>query len=63
MLRREGQAGYPKMMRPTRAGGQAGRTSALREFVEYALGLGDVWFARRIDIANWWIEHHEEFER
>ena len=65
-LRREGQAGYPKMMSiglHPRWVGQAGRTSALREFVEYALGLGDVWFARRIDIANWWIEHHEEFER
>ena len=21
----------------------------------------DVWFARRIEIANWWNEHHEEF--
>jgi hypothetical protein len=21
-----------------------------------------VWFARRIDIAEWWNEHHEEFE-
>ena len=24
---------------------------------------GDVWFAPRIDIANWWLEHHEDFER
>ena len=31
--------------------GQAGRTSGLREFIEYALEHGDVWFARRIDIA------------
>ena len=22
---------------------------------------GDVWFARRIDIANWWNEHSESF--
>jgi peptidoglycan/xylan/chitin deacetylase (PgdA/CDA1 family) len=41
--------------------GQAGRASALRDFIEYALEKGDVWFARRIDIANWWIAHHEEF--
>ena len=43
--------------------GQAGRASALKEFLEYAHEKGDVWFARRIDIANWWLEHHEEFER
>lgn len=65
-LRREGEAGYPKMMSiglHPRWAGQAGRTSALREFIEYALEKGDVWFARRIDIANWWLEHHQEFER
>lgn len=64
--RREGQAGYPKMMSiglHPRWAGQAGRTSALREFIEYGLAQGDVWFARRIDIANWWLEHHDEFER
>jgi peptidoglycan/xylan/chitin deacetylase (PgdA/CDA1 family) len=43
--------------------GQAGRTSALREFIEHALAQGDVWFARRIDIARWWLDHHEEFQR
>jgi peptidoglycan/xylan/chitin deacetylase (PgdA/CDA1 family) len=41
--------------------GQAGRTGALKEFIEYALAKGGVWFARRIDIADWWLEHHEEF--
>ena len=41
--------------------GQAGRAAALKRFIEYALGKGDVWFARRIDIADWWIAHHEEF--
>jgi peptidoglycan/xylan/chitin deacetylase (PgdA/CDA1 family) len=64
-LRREGQAGYPKMMSiglHPRFAGQAGRTSGLREFIEYGLEQGDVWFARRIDIANWWLEHHEEFQ-
>ncbi|MCY4088284.1 MAG: polysaccharide deacetylase family protein [Actinomycetia bacterium] len=65
-LRREGQAGYPKMMSVglhPRWMGQAGRTSILRELIEYALSLGDVWITRRIDIANWWLEHHETFER
>jgi peptidoglycan/xylan/chitin deacetylase (PgdA/CDA1 family) len=64
--RREAEAGYPKMMSiglHPRWMGQSGRTSGLREFIEHALGLGDVWFARRIDIARWWLEHHEEFER
>jgi peptidoglycan/xylan/chitin deacetylase (PgdA/CDA1 family) len=42
--------------------GQAARASALKEFIEYVLDKGDVWFARRIDIANWWNEHHKEFK-
>jgi peptidoglycan/xylan/chitin deacetylase (PgdA/CDA1 family) len=41
--------------------GQPARMSALRQFVEHALGKGDVWFARRIDIAEWWLENHAEF--
>lgn len=42
--------------------GQAGRASALKDFIEYALEKGGVWFARRIDIATWWNEHHQEFK-
>ena len=60
----EGAAGFPKMMSVglhPRIVGQAGRTSALREFIEHAQELGQVWFARRMDIARWWIDHHEEF--
>lgn len=63
-LWREGAAGFPKMMSVglhPRIVGQAGRTSALREFIEHAQQIGQVWFARRMDIARWWIEHHEEF--
>ena len=63
-LWREGDRGSPKMMSVglhPRIVGQAGRTSALREFIEHAQELGHVWFARRIDIARWWIEHHKEF--
>jgi peptidoglycan/xylan/chitin deacetylase (PgdA/CDA1 family) len=65
-FRREAYAGFPKMMSVglhPRWAGQAARTSALREFIEYCLETGDVWFARRVDIARWWLEHHEEFER
>ena len=54
----------PRMMSiglHARWAGQPARASAVKEFIEYALGKGDVWFARRIDIANWWIDHHEEF--
>ena len=56
---------HPRMMSiglHPRIIGQAGRISALKEFIEHALGKGNVWFARRIDIANWWNEHHAEFE-
>jgi peptidoglycan/xylan/chitin deacetylase (PgdA/CDA1 family) len=43
--------------------GRPGRFAALERFIDYAKGHEGVWFARRIDIANWWLEHHEEFER
>jgi peptidoglycan/xylan/chitin deacetylase (PgdA/CDA1 family) len=64
-MRREGLAGEPKMMsigmHPRRTG-HAARASALREFIEYAQSLGDVWFARREDIARFWIDHQGELE-
>ncbi len=34
--------------------GQPGRASALRDFIEYALGCDDVAFMRRIDVAQFW---------
>jgi len=33
-----------------------------KEFLDYALAKGAVWFAKRIDIAHWWLEHHEAFK-
>jgi peptidoglycan/xylan/chitin deacetylase (PgdA/CDA1 family) len=63
-LWQEGAAGYPKMMSiglHPRWMGQAGRTSALREFIVHAQTKGDVWFARRDEIARWWLDHHQEF--
>ena len=62
-LLREGET-HPKMMTIAlhpRWSGQAARTAALRGFVEHALAQDGVWFARRIDIANWWIANHKEF--
>jgi allantoinase len=55
---------YPRMMSlglHPRLIGQASRIHALREFLEYAQKKGKVWFTRRLDIANWWNEHHAEF--
>jgi peptidoglycan/xylan/chitin deacetylase (PgdA/CDA1 family) len=40
----------------SRWSGQAGRASALRDFIEYALELEGVCFMRRIDIAEHWSE-------
>ena len=59
-LWREGEAGHPRMMSlglHPRIVGQAGRASAVREFIEHCEAKGRVWFARRIDIARWWLEH------
>ncbi len=55
----------PKMMSVglhPRIVGQASRLNALREIIEYALELGDIWIARRDHIARWWIDNHESFE-
>lgn len=38
--------------------GRPARFAALKRFVDYALSHDKVWFARRIDIANHWIEKH-----
>ncbi len=65
-LHREGERGRPKMMTiglHPRWAGQAGRANALREFIEHALDKGDVWFARRDEIARHWLEHHHEWDR
>lgn len=63
-LRKEG-ATHPRMMSVglhPRWIGQASRCSALEELIEYVLKLGDVWIARRVDIARWWLQHFESFE-
>jgi peptidoglycan/xylan/chitin deacetylase (PgdA/CDA1 family) len=57
---------HPRMMSiglHPRLIGQASRVHALREFLEHVGNKGKAWFARRIDIANWWNEHQAEFSR
>ncbi len=39
--------------------GQPFRIRALREFIEYAKGFSDVWWARREEIAEWYLENHQ----
>ncbi len=56
---------HPRMMNiglHPRLIGQAGRMSALSDFIDHAQKKGGVWFATRLEIANWWNEHHHEFE-
>ena len=60
-LRKEGEAGYPKMMSiglHSRFTGQPARADALARFIDAAQGMGDVWFARRLDIANTFREQY-----
>lgn len=51
----------PKMMSVglhCRLVGRPGRIAALKRFIEYAKSHDKVWFARRVDIARHWHEHH-----
>ena len=64
----EGGAGAPKMLSiglHCRLIGRPGRVMALQRFLDYAQSKPDVWFARRIDIAEHWARVHppHHFER
>lgn len=64
----EGQDGQAKMMSiglHCRLIGRPGRVMALKRFMEYAASHADVWFARRLDIAQHWAENHppQSFDR
>jgi peptidoglycan/xylan/chitin deacetylase (PgdA/CDA1 family) len=55
----------PKMMNVglhTRISGRPGRTRGLERFLRYVHAKKGVWIARRIDIANWWINNYESWE-
>jgi peptidoglycan/xylan/chitin deacetylase (PgdA/CDA1 family) len=65
LLWQEGET-HPKLLSiglHARTIGQPGRASALQELIEYAQAKGHIWFARRIDIAEWWQAHAHEFPR
>ena len=52
---------HPKMMSVgihLRITGRPGRAKALEQFLDYTKGRENVWFARRIDIARWWLENY-----
>jgi peptidoglycan/xylan/chitin deacetylase (PgdA/CDA1 family) len=61
LLRAEGAAGAPKMMSVglhCRLVGRPGRAAALARFLDHVVACGDVWVARREDIArHWWATH------
>ena len=51
----------PKMMSVglhCRIAGRPARSMAVQRFLEYARGFPGVWFARRDEIARWWLEHY-----
>jgi len=63
LLWEEGET-HPRMMSiglHPRLIGQASRLDSLREFIDHVEKKGGGWFARRIDIARWWHEHHASF--
>ena len=60
MLYKEG-ATHPKMMSVglhDRIIGRPGPFKGLEMFLDYAKGFPNVWFARRTDLADWWIKHY-----
>lgn len=54
-------ATHPKMMSVglhCRIAGRPARSRAVERFVRYAQGFPGVWFARRDEIARWWLDHY-----
>ena len=61
VLYEEGDDGSPKMLSiglHCRLIGRPGKIAGLKRFLEYAQGHKNVWFARRIDIADHWAKTH-----
>jgi OHCU decarboxylase len=57
----EGQAGAAKMFSiglHCRLIGRPGKIAGLKRFLDYAKSHKDVWFPRRIEIAEHWAKHH-----
>lgn len=61
MLYAEGKTGAPKMMSiglHCRLAGRPGRAAGLQQFIDYVKSHDKVWIARRIDIAEHWLQTH-----
>lgn len=61
VLYEEGEAGSPKMLSlglHCRLVGMPGRFAGLKRFVEYIMTKDKVWIAKRIDIAEHWLNTH-----
>lgn len=43
-----------------RHSGRASRVAAIDKFIAYAKAHRGVWFARRMEIAQWWLEEYQE---
>ena len=46
-----------KELRHVRISGRPARSLAVDRFIDYAKGQPGVWFARRDEIARWWLDH------
>ena len=56
-------AEHPQMMSigvHLRISGRPSRARQLDKFLAYARGFPGVWFARRVDIARWWLDHYSD---
>jgi OHCU decarboxylase len=61
VLYAEGESGAAKMMSiglHCRLAGRPGRAAAVQRFIKYAQSHEDVWFPRRVDIADHWKTTH-----
>src|SRR5262245_44335390 len=56
-------AHHPRMMSVgvhLRISGRPSRVRQIERFIQHARGAPGVWFARRVDLARWWLEHGPE---
>ena len=54
---------HPKMMSVgihLRISGRPSRAKQIQDFIRYAKGFPYVWFARRVDIAEWWLKKYRD---
>ncbi len=66
VLYAEGGDGQPKMLSiglHCRLIGRPGKIAGLKRFLDYAQGHSDVWFARRLEIAEHWASTHPHQRR